>query len=125
MFLWIEYLLFPQENFKKIVEGAHGPTVSSNIFYIYNLCAKIYPGVSLGYRNTLFHAYIHSQHNIAQATSEVARKCCGCCNLFIGIALNVRFTMNGMCTKNNTHIYVVRPSNNRVIVTCISGDINM
>jgi len=27
-----------------------------------------------------------------------------CCILSVGIALNVRFTMNGMCAKNNTHI---------------------
>ena len=26
-----------------------------------------------------------------------------CCNLSAGIALNVRFPMNGMCAKNNTH----------------------
>ena len=31
------------------------------------------------------------------------------------VALNVRFTTNGMCSKNNTHIYVARTSNNRVI----------
>jgi len=38
-----------------------------------------------------------------------------CCNLSVDVALNVRFTMNGMCVKNNTHMYVVRTSNNRVI----------
>ena len=27
-----------------------------------------------------------------------------CCNLSIGFALNVQFTTNGMCVKNNTHI---------------------
>ena len=32
-----------------------------------------------------------------------------------GVALNARFTTNGMCTKNNTHIYVARTSNNIVI----------
>ena len=35
-----------------------------------------------------------------------------CCNLSISVALNVRFTMNGMCAKNTTHI---RASNKRVI----------
>jgi len=39
-----------------------------------------------------------------------------CCNLSVGVSLNVRFTTNGMCAKNNTHIYVTRTSNNRVIV---------
>jgi len=44
-----------------------------------------------------------------------------CCNLSIGIVLNVWFTMNGMCAKNNTHIYVARTrSSNRVI---LSGDL--
>ena len=37
------------------------------------------------------------------------------CNLSVGVALNVRFTTNGMCVKNNTQIYVARTSNNRVI----------
>ena len=27
-----------------------------------------------------------------------------CCKLSVGDALNVRFTTNGMCAKNNTHI---------------------
>ena len=39
-----------------------------------------------------------------------------CCNLSVGVTLNVRFTTNGMCAKNNTHIYVARTSNNRVIM---------
>ena len=41
-----------------------------------------------------------------------------CCNLSVGVALNTRFTTNGMCAKNNTIYiaqYVVRTSNNRVI----------
>ena len=33
----------------------------------------------------------------------------------VGIVLNAWFTTNGMCTKNNTHRYVARTSNNRVI----------
>jgi len=41
-----------------------------------------------------------------------------CCNLSVGVALNVWFTANGMCAKNNTHIYVARTSNNRVIMAC-------
>ena len=39
-----------------------------------------------------------------------------CCNFSVGVALNVRFTKNGMCAKNNTHMYVARTSNNRVIL---------
>jgi len=39
-----------------------------------------------------------------------------CCNLSAGVALNARFTTNGMCAKNNTRIYVARKSNNTVIV---------
>jgi len=38
-----------------------------------------------------------------------------CCNLFVGVALNARFTTNGMCAKNNTRTYVARTTNNRVI----------
>jgi len=34
--------------------------------------------------------------------------------------LNLRFTTSGMCAKNNTHMYVARTSNNRVIS---SGDL--
>jgi len=31
------------------------------------------------------------------------------------LTLNTWFTANGLCVKNNTHIYVARTSNNRVI----------
>jgi len=34
-----------------------------------------------------------------------------CFNLLVGIALNVWFTTNVMCVKNDTHIYVARTSN--------------
>ena len=37
------------------------------------------------------------------------------CNLSASVALKVRFTANGICAKNNTHVYVARTSNNRVI----------
>jgi len=46
---------------------------------------------------------------------EIFRLIAYCCNLSVGVAFNVRFTTNGMCAKNNTHIYVARTSNNRVI----------
>ena len=42
----------------------------------------------------------------------------GCCNLSAGVAFNVRFTTNGMCAKNNTHIFMAQTSNNRVIMAC-------
>ena len=41
-----------------------------------------------------------------------------CCNLSVDVALNVRFTTNGMCAKNNNVIYLARTSNNRVIMAC-------
>ena len=37
------------------------------------------------------------------------------CNLAVGIVLNVRFTMNEMRMKNNTHLYVTWTSNISVI----------
>jgi len=33
-------------------------------------------------------------------------------NLSIGVVLNVRFTTNGMCANNNTHMCVASTSNN-------------
>jgi len=35
-------------------------------------------------------------------------KRCYCCNLLVGVALNVQFTTNWMWPKNNTHIYTWR-----------------
>ena len=43
-----------------------------------------------------------------------------CCKFSVGTALNVQFTPNGMCAKNNTRVYAVRTSNNRMIS---SGDL--
>ena len=43
----------------------------------------------------------------------VAKKRGCCCNLSGGIAFIVWFTMNGMCVKNNTIIYVAGASNNK------------
>jgi len=51
-----------------------------------------------------------------QAEQLDSKECC--CSLSVGVALNVRFTTNGMCVKNNTHIYVARTSNNGVIMAC-------
>ena len=47
-----------------------------------------------------------------------AQPCCKCYNLSVCVALNVWFTMNGMCMKNNTHIYVARTSRTRISTTC-------
>jgi len=44
-----------------------------------------------------------------------SQACCLCCNLPVGVALNVRFTTNGMCAKNKNHMYLTRRSNNSVI----------
>ena len=57
---------------------------------------------------------------IAVARFIAIRSGC-CCNLSVGVALKVRFTMNGMCKQSNTQIYVTRTSNNRVIS---SGDLH-
>jgi len=43
--------------------------------------------------------------NVLSVWFVVKRRCC--CNLLVDIVLNVRFTMNGMCTKNKTHIYII------------------
>jgi len=56
--------------------------------------------VSAGFYDLLKHA-THSESN-----NPVGY----CCNLSVGVALNVWFTTNGMCAKNNIHIYVARTS---------------
>ena len=43
---------------------------------------------------------------------------CKCSNLSVDIVLIVPFTINGMCTKNNNHIYVAQTSNRTVIMAC-------
>jgi len=45
----------------------------------------------------------------------------GCCfNLSVGIALNVRFITNGMCAKDNIHIYMWHE---QAIIGILSGDL--
>ena len=56
------------------------------------------------------------QINPAVDTEVMRTVSCG--NVSVGVALNVRFTTNGMCAKNNTHVYEARTSNNRVIMAC-------
>ena len=48
-----------------------------------------------------------------------------CCNLLglVGVALNVRFTTNGMCAKNNIHIYVAWTSNNIIDIVIMACDL--
>ena len=51
----------------------------------------------------------------SEATSmpgKVEWKSWCCCNLSVGVGLDVRFTRNRMYAKNNTHIHVARTSNN-------------
>jgi len=52
--------------------------------------------------------------NVRSVWFVAKRRGC-CCNLSGGVALNVWFTTNGMCVKNNTHIHVARTSNDRMI----------
>ena len=57
--------------------------------------------------------------NVRSVRFVVKRSGC-CCNLSGGVALIVWFTTNGICVKNNTIMYAVRTTNNRVI---LSGDL--
>ena len=41
-----------------------------------------------------------------------------CCKLTVGVALNMRYTTNGICAKNNTKNYGAWRSNHRVIMAC-------
>ena len=45
---------------------------------------------------------------------RLAQPCCKWCNLLVSFVLNVWFTTNGMYVNNNTHIYVVQRSRNRM-----------
>jgi len=55
--------------------------------------------------------------NVRLVWLVVKRRGC-CCNLSVGVALIGWFTTNRTCAKNNTHIYVARTSNKRVIMAC-------
>jgi len=35
---------------------------------------------------------------------NLAQPSCKCCILSVSVVVNVRFTMNWMCVKNNTHV---------------------
>jgi len=82
---------------------------------------QLYMIVGLGFRLKSMNVREVLEEDIASLASKSSYCSKGAPqNLSVGVALNVRFTTNGMCTKNNTHIYVARTSNNRVIS---SGDL--
>jgi len=71
---------------------------------------------SISFKFTVFVAAPNGRcEHEAERTPSPSVKRASNCNLSIGVATNVRFTTNGMCAKNNTHIYEARTSNNRVI----------
>jgi len=53
--------------------------------------------------------------SLSVISKSLAQSWCKCCSLSISIVLNVRFTTNGMCMMNNTH--VARTSRNEMITT--------
>jgi len=56
--------------------------------------------------------FSHHTKNVRSVWFVVKRR--GCCwNLSSGVVLNVWFTTNRMCMKNNTIIYVVQASNSK------------
>jgi len=56
--------------------------------------------------------FSHHTKNVRLVWFVVKRRGC-CCNLSGGVALNVWFTTNRMCMKNNTTTYVARTSNSK------------
>jgi len=65
------------------------------------------------------HVKCNPHKNVRSVRFVVRGRGC-CCNLSVGVALNARFAMNGVCVKSNANIYVARTSNNRVISSMIS-----
>jgi len=53
-----------------------------------------------------------------QSVRFVVKRWGYCYNLSAGVAMNVQFTMDGMCANNSTSVYVAQISNNRVTVAC-------
>ena len=60
-----------------------------------------------------------ARFNLKRKGSGGKRVCHFCLNVAtsVSVALNVRFTTNGICMKTNTHIYVAQTSNNKMILT--------
>ena len=99
----------------KVFHRGYWSAVSSEVYY--QLQLKILGTVSLLYFDTI-HKKLNLQFqelvevNIIYA---VLLEFIGWLLHLIQVLLQVRFTTNGICAKNNTHIYVVQTSNNRVI----------
>jgi len=53
--------------------------------------------------------------SLSVISKSLAQLCCKCCSLSFSIALNVRFTTNGMCMMNNNHVALT--SRNKMITT--------
>jgi len=68
--------------------------------------------------STFFQFAFYLPISLSVISTSLAQPCCKCCNLSVSVVLNVRFTTNGMCMKNNTHIFVVRTGRNRMSTTC-------
>jgi len=60
---------------------------------------------------------IYLSLSLSVISASLTQACCRYCNLSLSVVLNVRFTTNAMCVKNNLHIYVVWTSSNRVSMT--------
>ena len=85
------------------------------------LCARAFQSKQSGAvtsRESGARCNLHKK-NVGSVQFIAKRRGCGC-NLSVGVALKVRFTMNRMCAKSNTQIYMARTSNSRVIS---SGDL--
>ena len=55
--------------------------------------------------------------SLSVISTNLAQPCFKCCNLSASVVLSVHFTRNGMCVKNNTHIYMAETSRNRMSTT--------
>jgi len=55
--------------------------------------------------------------SLSVISKSLAQVCSKCCNHTVSAMSNVRFAMNGMYVKNNSHIYVSQTSRNRMSMT--------
>jgi len=53
--------------------------------------------------------------SLSVISKNLAHSFCKCCSLSISVVVNLRFTTNGMCMKNNTH--VARTRRNKISKT--------
>jgi len=53
--------------------------------------------------------------SLSVISKSLAQQCCKCCSLSVSVVLNVWFTKNGVCVKNNTR--VARTSKNKMSTT--------